>query len=55
MDFKELLGGVTTNTSGHVVGARTALANMVMQVTVTHINEDVTNQAGLGEAVRGVK
>ncbi|MPC17656.1 Niemann-Pick C1 protein [Portunus trituberculatus] len=51
MNFKELLSGVTTNSSGHVVAARTALTHMVMQVSTARIDEEVTNQAGLGEAV----
>lgn len=51
MEFKELLGGVTTNSSGHVVAARTALSHTVMQVTKARIEDDPTNQAGLGEAV----
>lgn len=54
LKFKELLGGVTKNSSGHVVGARTTLTQVVMQVTRSRIDiSDVTNQAGLGEEVTG--
>ncbi|KAG0721720.1 NPC intracellular cholesterol transporter 1 [Chionoecetes opilio] len=50
MKFTELLGGVTRNASGHVVGARTALTFLMMQVTRSRIDHaDITNQAGLGE------
>ena len=51
IDFKELLGGVTTNASGHVIAARTALTQLLMQVTRSRIDLNVDNQAGLGEEV----
>lgn len=51
MNFTEYLGGVTRNASGHVVGAQTALTQIVMQVSRSRIREDVQNHAGLAEEV----
>lgn len=54
MNFTEYLGGVVRNSSGHVVSARTALTQLVMQVTRSRLNSgDAQNHAGLAEEVTG--
>lgn len=51
MNFTEFLGGVTRNASGHVVGARTALTQIVMQVSRSRLDDDAMNHAGLADEV----
>lgn len=52
MNFTDFLGGVVRNASGHVVAARTALAQVVMQVARSRLDSgDAQNHAGLAEEV----
>lgn len=53
MNFTEFLGGVVRNTSGHIVSARTALTQLVMQVARSRIDPGDVNHAGLGDEVTG--
>ncbi|XP_071520862.1 patched domain-containing protein 3-like [Panulirus ornatus] len=52
MNFTEFLGGVTRNSTGHVTGARSAFAQLVMRINREMIDLNaITNSAGLSEEV----
>ncbi|KAG7164111.1 NPC1-like intracellular cholesterol transporter 1-like, partial [Homarus americanus] len=52
INFKKFLGDIKKNTTGHVVGARSSLAQIVMEINRTEIDlVKLANDAGLAEEV----
>ncbi|XP_071537135.1 NPC intracellular cholesterol transporter 1 homolog 1b-like [Panulirus ornatus] len=52
MDFLGVLGGIMRNETGHVVGARSSMAQLVMELNRTDVDmTQLANDAGLAEEV----